>query len=181
MSDDPDTPSATTTGDATPPTPGVPRFVWVDVTDPALGGQWMVDRASGKAEPVVLADAVTAYQRGELSHDPLDEHVAVTLAAVSAAGAVEDEVLPDPATRLVRAADEHIAEVDRDSPEGERLRRVAEALHKLASDLSELVEEQLHGGSLANLPPRSTVALCQATQAAWRLRHHVDPPGPLYL
>ncbi|PSO52345.1 MAG: hypothetical protein BRC31_05000 [Actinobacteria bacterium QS_5_72_10] len=180
MSDHPHTPSAPA-GEADVPAPGVPRFVWVDATDPALGGQWMVDRSSGRADPVVLADAVAAYKRGELSVDPLDEHVAVTLAAVSAAGAVEDEGLPDPTTRLVRAADEHVAEVDRDSPEGERLRRVAEALHKLASDLSELVEEQLHSGSLANLPPRSTLALCQAIQAAWRLRHHVDPPGPLYL
>ena len=147
MSDHPHTPSAPA-GEADVPAPGVPRFVWVDATDPALGGQWMVDRSSGRADPVVLADAVAAYKRGELSVDPLDEHV---------------------------------AEVDRDSPEGERLRRVAEALHKLASDLSELVEEQLHSGSLANLPPRSTLALCQAIQAAWRLRHHVDPPGPLYL
>lgn len=176
--DDPMTGSAET---EEAPAPGVPRFVWVDATDPALGGQWMVDRPSGKTEPVVLADAVAAYERGELDHDPLDEHVAVTLAAVSAAGAVEDEVLPDPTTRLVRAADDHLAEVDRDSPEGERLRRVAEALHKLASDLSELVEDQLHRGSLANLPPRSTLALCQSTQTAWRLRHRVDPPGPLYL
>lgn len=179
MSDD--DPPATHVEAEDAPAPGVPRFVWVDPTDPALGGQWMVDRPSGEAEPVVLADAVAAHQRGESEHDPLDEHVAVTLAAVAAAGAVEDEVLPDPATRLARAADEHLAEVDRDSPEGERLRRVAEALHKLASDLSELVEAQLHDGSLANLPPRSTTALCQAVQAAWRLRHHVDPPGPLYL
>lgn len=163
------------------PAPGAARFVWVDPTDPALGGQWMVDRPSGKVEPIVLADAVAAHVRGDVDHDPLDEHVAVTLAAVAAAGAVEDEVLPDPTTRLVRAADEHVAEVDRDSPEGERLRRVAEALHKLASDLSELVEDELHNGTLANLPPRSTLALCQATQAAWRLRHRVDPPGPLYL
>lgn len=163
------------------PVPGIARFVWVDPTDPALGGQWMVDRPSGKAEPIVLADAVAAHARGELEHDPLDEHVAVTLAAVAAAGAVEDEVLPAPATRLARAADGLVAEVDRDSPAGERLRRVAEALHKLASDLSELVESELEGGTLANLPPRSTLALCQATQASWRLRHHVDPPGPLYL
>lgn len=178
MSDDPVTGSGEAEDE---PRSGVPRFVWVDATDPALGGQWMVDRPSGKDEPLVLADAVAAYQSGELDHDPLEEHVAVTLAAVSAAGAVEDEVLPDPTTRLVRAADERVAEVDRDSPEGERLRRVAEALHKLASDLAELVEDQLQGGSLANLPPRSTLALCQSTQTAWRLRHRVDPPGPLYL
>ena len=167
------------------PDRAVHEFVWVDETLPVLGGQWMAAGAGdGNWQPVVLADVVAAHRAGQVETDPLPVHVTATLDVVWAAGELEDELFPDAATRLQSAlmsSDTGTPEVDPESLEGERVRRSAEALHKLAADLAELVDEQLDGGSLSHLPPDSTRALCQATQAAWRLRRLVDPPGPLYL
>lgn len=159
------------------------RFVWVDDDLVVLGGQWMTEAGDGTSAPAVLADVVAAYRAGE-TEDPLPTHVQATLRLVQAAGEFEDTLFPDPTDRLrtaLAAADQYTAQVDPSTPEGERVRRGAEALEKLAADLAELVEEQLDGGSLAKLPPDSTRALCQATQTAWRLRRLVDPPSPLYL
>ena len=163
----------------------VHRFLWVDERQPVLGGQWMRVDGDDAAHPVVLAEVVAAHREGSADEDPLPVHVEATLQVVRAAGDLEDELFPDAATRLQSAllsADTDTAEVDPGTVEGERVRRGAEALEKLAADLAELVEEQLvDGGSLAQLPPDSTRALCQATQTAWRLRRLVDPPSPLYL
>lgn len=161
------------------------RFVWVEDDEPALGGQWLAFPPDGQPYPVALADVVAAH-RAVASSDPqpLETHVAAAKHIVEAAGDLEDELFPDSRTRLVSvlvAADTDVAEVDPASPEGEAVRRAAEALEKTAADCAELVEEQLRDGSLAILPPDFTAALCQAVQAAWRLRRLVDPPGPLYL
>ncbi len=156
------------------------RYVWVDPEDRALGGQWV--RSDGDTEvPISLLDALAAHRGDERALDPVTEHVAAAWQVLDAAGVEEDRLLPDPATRVQRALDTSRALIDAESPAGERVRRCAEALHKLAADLAEVVEEQLEGGSLATLPPATSHALCQTTQAAWRLRSHVEPPGPLYL
>lgn len=161
------------------------QFVWVDEDHPVLGGQWMAVRdEETNAAPVVLADVVAAYRAGDHDADPLPVHVRATLDVVRAAGRLEDDLFPDAAARLqstLLSSETGTPEVDPDTPDGERVRQGAEALQKLSADLAELVEEQLDGGSLAHLPPDSTRALCQATQAAWRMRRLVDPPGPLYL
>jgi hypothetical protein len=159
-------------------------FVWVDETEPALGGQWMAN-GDGQSVPVVLADVVSAFRNGELDADPLTVHVRATIEVVEAAGALEDEVLPVSVGRLdqsLAASDTGEPEIEPGSDDGERIRHAAEALEKLAADLAELVDEQLdEGGSLATLPPDSTRALCLAIQTAWRLRSRIAPPGPLYL
>lgn len=159
-------------------------FTWVDEAAPVLGGQWMAVGRDGITRPVVLSDAVEAYRAGLVASDPMEVHVDAARRVIEAAGELEDELFPDAVTRLrttLAAAETDASEVDPDSLAGERVRRGAEALEKLAADLAELVEEQLEGGSLAHLPPYSTHALCQAVQAAWRLRRLVDPPSPLYL
>lgn len=118
------------------------------------------------------------------AEEPIGEHVRATLAVVRAAGELEDELFPDAASRLqttLLSVDTNTPEVDVATPEGERVRRGAEALEKLAADLAEVVEAQLHDGSLASLPEQSTLALCYAVETAWRLRRLIDPPGPLYL
>lgn len=160
------------------------RFAWVDDDITVLGGQWMALASDGTSEPQALADVVDAYRSGATEVDPLPIHVDATLKVIGAAGDLEDTLFPEPADRLattLASVDEFAPPVDPSTPEGERVRRGAHALEKLAADLAELVEEQLQGGSLANLPPDSTRALCQAIQAAWRLRLLVDPPSPLYL
>lgn len=158
-----------------------PRFVWVDEADAARGGQWMRELGDDRLEPIALADAV-ADRHGEPLHSgAVAEHVMALGRVVDAVGDLEDELLPASPDRLARAAARDVPEVDPASPAGERLRRGAEALEKLASDLAEIVHETLHGGSLASLPPGATSALCQAMQAAWRVRQRIDPPGPLYL
>lgn len=163
----------------------VHRFVWVDEEATVLGGQWMaMGEDASDPQPVVLADAVAAHRAGEEGGDPLPIHVQATLDVVRAAGQLEDDLFPDAVARLqstLLSAETGSPEIDPDTPEGERVRRGAEALQKLSADLAELVGEQLDGGSLAHLPPDSTRALCEATQAAWRMRRLVDPPGPLYL
>ena len=160
------------------------HFAWIDVDDPLLGGQWMADDGVA-SNPVVLADAVASFREGATGEDPIATHVDATLRVVEAAGALEDELLPTSVERLDRslaAGDTGEPEIDPDSREGERVRRGADALEKLAADLAELVEEQLSDdGSLATLPPDSTLALCLAVQTAWRLRNRIEPPGPLYL
>lgn len=161
------------------------RFVWVEDGEPAAGGQWFAFSADGLPDPVSLNDVVAAWREGTADQDPLPVHVAAVFSVVEAVGDLEDRLFPDVARRVEQAlvhAGTGAAEIDGDSPEGELVRRAAEALEKLAADLAELVEEQLdEGGSLATLPPDSTRALCQSTQAAWRLRRLIDPPGPLYL
>jgi hypothetical protein len=160
------------------------RFVWLDEDAPARGGQWMTLDEQGADQPQVLSDVCAAHRAGELRADPLPVHVQATLTVVEAAGDLEDEGFPDAGDRLRATLDAdryHEATIDPSTPAGDRLRQAAEALEKLAADLAELVEEQLDGGSLGNLPPDSTRALCQATQAAWRLRRYVDPPGGLFL
>lgn len=161
------------------------RFVWVEEDDPALGGQWLAYPPEGLPTPVALADAVLAGAGGEAGEPaPLEVHVAAAQRVIEAAGDLEDSLFPDTEARLraaVAAAENEQAQVDPTSPEGERVRAAAEALEKLAADMAELVEEQLHSGSLATLPEDCTLALCQAIQAGWRLRGLVDPPGPLYL
>lgn len=160
------------------------RFLWIDEDLPILGGQWMAIGVDGLPQPEALADVVSAFRSGTCPEDPLPVHVDATLRVITAAGALEDGLFPEPADRLrttLTAVQEDAPEVDPSSLEGAHVRRGAEALEKLAADLAELVEEQLDGGSLANLPPDSTRALCQATQTAWRLRRLVDPPSPLYL
>lgn len=161
------------------------RFVWVEDDEPAAGGQWLAFQVDGLPHPVSLNDVVMAWRDGKTDHDPLPLHVAAVFTVIEAVGDLEDRLFPDVARRVERAlvrAGADAAEVDSDTPEGEVVRRAAEALEKLAADLAELVEEQLYeGGSLATLPPDSTRALCQSTQAAWRLRRLIDPPGPLYL
>lgn len=162
----------------------VRRFVWVEEGVPALGGQWLAFPPEGIPEPVVLADVVAAHRAGAEPVDPLPVHVDAVREALRAAGELEDELFPDPASRLratLASAAEDAPPLDPATSDGERVRRAAEALEKLASDLAELVEEQLEHGSLARLPQGSTLALAQATQAAWRLRRLVDPPSPLYL
>lgn len=163
----------------------VHRFVWVEVDDPAAGGQWLAFERDGTPHPVALNDVVLAWRDGRGEEDPLPVHVSAMLTVIDAAGDLEDHLFPDVARRVERAlvrAGAGAAEVDADSAEGEEVRRAAEALEKLAADLAELVEEQLdEGGSLSTLPPDSTRALCQAMQAGWRLRRLIDPPGPLYL
>lgn len=155
------------------------RFEWVDDDEPLLGGQW-VARGDETARPVVLADAVAA--QGE---EALHAHVKAVFAVVEAAGALEDELLPHSVDRLGRAlvaSEAGEPEIDPNSADGERVQTTAAALEKLAADLAELVDEQLcDDGSLSTLPPDSTHALCAAVQAAWRLRHRVAPPGPLFL
>ena len=160
------------------------RFAWVDPDLPMLGGQWLRAATDEGSQPAALADVVSAHREGRTTGDPLPEHVDAVLTIVGAAGDFEDAMFPEPADRLaatLASADTGTPEVDPSSPEGERVRRGAEALQKLAADLAELVEEQLHGGSLAHLPPDTTMALCQATQTAWRLRRIVDPPSALSL
>lgn len=169
-----------TTGEVTPAEEPVIRYAWVDPEDRALGGQW-VRTSEGTEVPVSLLDALAAHRDGERALDPVTEHVAAAWQVLDAVGVEEDRLLPDPATRVQRALATDRALLDPSSPAGERVRRCAEALHKLAADLAEVVEERLDGGSLATLPPATTHALCQTTQAAWRLRSHVEPPGPLYL
>jgi hypothetical protein len=158
------------------------RFVWVDDDLIVLGGQWMAPGEDGDLVPLALAEVVAAHRLARRGDDPLETHVRATLDLVRAVGEFEDSLFPEPTDRLkttLSAVGRHAPEVDPSTPEGERLRRGAEALEKLAADLAELVEEQLDGGSLAKLPPNSTRALCQATQTAWRLRRLVDPPSPL--
>lgn len=160
------------------------RFSWVDPDDPASGGQWaVVDDGGWMATS--LGEAVIAHRHGELEVDPLEVHVEAMSTVLEAAGALEDEVLPVSVDRLDRtlaASDTGEPEVDPASPEGLRLARAADALEKLASDVAEMVEEQLDDdGSLAKLPPRTTHALCLAVQSAWRLRSRMAPPGPLVL
>jgi hypothetical protein len=166
-----------------PGAPGVHRFVWVEEAQPVLGGQWMAFAESGLPVPVALADAVAAHEGDEDPH-PLDVHVAAAQRVIEAAGNLEDELFPDPSTRLHAAlasasADE--PQVDPSSPEGIEVRQAAEACEKLAADLAELVEETLSTGSLATLPVDTTAALCQTVQAGWRLRRLVDPPSVLAL
>ncbi|GEM_PF-2808043 len=161
-----------------------PRFVWVDGQAPLLGGQWMAVADDAPPHPLVLADVVGEAAARGWAEEPIDEHVRATLAVVRAAGELEDELFPDAASRLQTAllsVDTDTPEVDVGTPEGERIRRGAEALEKLAADLAEVVEAQLHDGSLAALPEQSTLALCYAVETAWRLRRLIDPPGPLYL
>ncbi len=162
------------------------RFVWVEDSEPALGGQWLAFPADGQPYPVALADVVAAHRDGEEEDgsDPLITHVEATRRIGEAVGDLEDQLFPDATRRLevaLVAADTDVPQVDPDTPEGEAVRRAAEALEKVAADCAELVDEQLGGGSLALLPKDFTAALCQAVQAAWRLRRLVDPPGPLYL
>lgn len=162
------------------------RFVWVEDDEPALGGQWLAFPAHGQPYPVALADVVAAHRDGadEDGPDPLETHVAATQRIGDAVGDLEDRLFPDATRRLevaLVAADADVPQVDPDTPEGESVRRAAEALEKVAADCAELVDEQLDGGSLALLPQDFTTALCRAVQAAWRLRRLVDPPGPLYL
>jgi hypothetical protein len=170
-------------GDAT--TNGlVYRFVWVEDEQPSLGGQWMAYPPSGQPHPVSLFDAVMAHRAEPVEDSPLDVHVGAARAIIDAAGRLEDELFPEPATRLhaaLVAADADEPQVDPVTPEGEQIRRTAEALEKVAADLAELVEEQLHGGSLSTLPADCTRAMCQSIQASWRLRRLVEPPSPLYL
>lgn len=161
------------------------RFVWVEEGDPALGGQWLAFPPDGRPYPVALADAVAAYRDdGQEGPGPLQEHVEAAHRIVEAAGELEDRLFPDARVRLalaIGAVDADAPQVDPAAPEGEAVRRAAEALEKAAADSAELVEEQLRAGSLASLPVDFTAALCQAVQAGWRLRRLVDPPGPLYL
>ena len=162
----------------------VRRFVWIEDDAPTLGGQWMVFGPQDVPEPVALSDVVAAHRAGEEPVDPLPVHVEAVRRVLGAAGTLEDELFPDPASRLratLASTAEDVPPLDPATPEGERVRRAAEALEKLASDLAELVEEQLEHGSLTRLPEGSTLALTKATQAAWRLRRLVDPPSPLYL
>ncbi|QBI20946.1 hypothetical protein ER308_16105 [Egibacter rhizosphaerae] len=162
----------------------VRRFVWVEEAEPEFGGQWLAFPPDGTPEPLVLADVVAAYRAGAEPEDPLPIHVQATEQVVRAAGELEDELFPDATTRLevtLASAEQNVSPLDPWSAAGERVRRTAEALEKLAADLAELVEEQLDGGSLARLPQGSTRALAQSTQAAWRLRRLIDPPSPLYL
>lgn len=173
--------------DATDPVSGedcVYRFVWVEPDHPVLGGQWMGFPPEGLPWPVALADVVAAAADQEDGQDPLAVHVDMTRRLLVAAAALEDRLFPDPSSRLTAAlvaAESEDPPLDPGSAEGEQVRRAAEALQKVAADLAELVEVQLGGGSLADLPQESTTALCQAVQAGWRLRRLVDPPGPLYL
>jgi hypothetical protein len=160
------------------------RFVWVEDEQPSLGGQWMAYPPSGQPHPVSLFDAVSAHRAEPSDTSPLDVHVGAARQILDAAGHLEDHLFPEPATRLhaaLVAADADEPQVDPTSPEGEQIRRTAEALEKVAADLAELVEEQLHGGSLSTLPGDCTRAMCQSIQAGWRLRRLVDPPSPLYL
>lgn len=161
------------------------RFVWVEEDDPAQGGQWLAFPPDGRPYPVALADAVAAYRDdGQQGPDPLQEHVEAAHRIVEAVGQLEDRLFPDARARLevaLGAADADASQIDPAAPEGEAVRRAAEALEKAAADCAELVEEQLRAGSLAMLPQDFTAALCQAVQAGWRLRRLVDPPGPLYL
>lgn len=162
------------------------RFVWVEEDEPALGGQWLAFPEDGRPYPVALADAVSAHRQGDGQEepDPLDVQVDAAQRITEAVGNLEDRLFPDSTTRLavaLVAADADVPEVDPGSPEGEAVRRAAEALEKVAADCAELVQEQLEGGSLATLPEDFTSAMCQAVQAGWRLRRLVDPPGPLYL
>lgn len=161
------------------------RFVWVEDAEPALGGQWLAFPPDGRPYPVALADAVSAYEKESADGPhPLEVHVEAAHRVVEAAGDLEDRLFPETRSRLavaLEAANADVPQVDPTSPEGEAVRRAAEALEKTAADCAELVEEQLQDGSLASLPPDFTTALCQAVQAAWRLRRLVDPPGPLYL
>ncbi|MFO8075284.1 MAG: hypothetical protein ACQETV_06380 [Actinomycetota bacterium] len=161
-----------------------PRFVWVDEEVALLGGQWMAVADDAPPHPLVLADVVVEAAARGWAEEPIGEHVRATLAVVRAAGELEDELFPDAASRLqttLLSVDTNTPEVDVATPEGERVRRGAEALEKLAADLAEVVEAQLHDGSLASLPEQSTLALCYAVETAWRLRRLIDPPGPLYL
>lgn len=162
------------------------RFVWIEDDVPELGGQWLAFPPDGHPYPVALADAVAAHrERASVNGgDPLEVHVAAARGIVEAAGDLEDRLFPDATRRLevaLVAADADVPQVDPSTPEGEAVRRTAEALEKVAADCAELVEEQLAGGSLALLPEDFTAAMCQAVQAGWRLRRLVDPPGPLYL
>lgn len=164
------------------------RFVWVEEGQPALGGQWLAFPADGQPYPVALADVVAAHREGAAGDDPgpspLEAHVEASQRIAEAVGDLEDRLFPDASRRLevaLVAADAGVPQVDPDTPEGEAVRRAAEALEKVAADCAELVDEQLDGGSLALLPEDFTAALCRAVQAAWRLRRLVDPPGPLYL
>jgi hypothetical protein len=161
------------------------RFVRVEESEPASGGQWLAFPPDGLPDPVSLNDVVLAWRSGAADEDPLPMHVEAVSGVVVAAGELEDRLFPDVTRRVERAltrAGAGVAEIEATSPQGEQVRQAAEALEKLAADLAELVEEQLGvGGSLATLPPDTTKALCQAVQTAWRLRRLIDPPGPLYL
>lgn len=162
------------------------RFVWVEEAEPALGGQWLAFPEDGRPRPVALADAVADYRGGADNGgpDPLEVHAAAAHRIGEAVGDLEDRLFPDPSSRLevaLVAADAGVPQVDPASPEGEAVRAAAEALEKVAADCAELIQEQLDGGSLANLPKDFTAAMCQSVQASWRLRRLVDPPGPLYL
>ncbi|HVM15181.1 MAG TPA: hypothetical protein VM287_12765 [Egibacteraceae bacterium] len=161
------------------------RFVWIEDDAPALGGQWLAFPPDGRPYPVALADAVVSHRDdSQDGPDPLQVHVEAAHRIVEAAGDLEDRLFPDARHRLavaLVAADAGVPQIDPDAPEGEAVRRTAEALEKVAADCAELVEEQLRDGSLAMLPRDFTGALCQAVQAGWRLRRLVDPPGPLYL
>lgn len=157
------------------------RFVWIEPDEPLLGGQWMGYPPAGMPWPVALADVVQAPREDE---DPLTVHVDRTQTLLESAADLEDRLFPDAQSRLaaaLAAAEQDEPPLDPRSPEGELVRRAAEALEKLGADLAELVQVQLEGGSLATLPPNSTVALCQAVQAGRRLRQLVEPPSPLYL
>lgn len=160
------------------------RFVWVEDGEPAAGGQWLALPPHGLPDPVSLNDVVLAWRSGRADADPLPVHVEAVFHVLEAAGDLEDRLFPDVARRVERAlrrAGAGEPELEVDTAEGEQVRQAAEALEKLGADLAELVEEQLDGGSLTALPPDSTRALCEAIQAAWRLRRLIDPPGPLYL
>ena len=162
------------------------RFVWVEETEPAMGGQWLAFPEDGRPYPVALADVVAAYREGSAEEGlhPLQVHVEATQRIAEAVGDLEDRLFPDASSRLEVAlvsADSDVPQVDPETPEGEAVRRAAEALEKVAADCAELVDEQLDGGSLSLLPKDFTAALCRAVQASWRLRRLVDPPGPLYL
>jgi hypothetical protein len=160
------------------------RFVWIEPDEPLLGGQWMGYPPTGLPWPVALADVVAAATTSEHDDDPLIVHVERTKTLLEASANLEDRLFPDAPSRLaaaLAAAEQDEPPLDPLSVDGELVRRAAESLEKMAADLAELVQEQLDGGSLATLPPNSTIALCQAVQAGRRLRRLIEPPSPLYL
>jgi hypothetical protein len=158
------------------------RFVWIEPDEPLLGGQWMGYPPAGLPWPAALADVVAAAV--DEDEHPLTIHVDRTQTLLDAVANLEDRLFPDAQSRLaaaLAAAEQDEPPLDPTAVDGQLVRRAADSLEKLAADLAELVQEQLDGGSLATLPPNSTIALCQAVQAGRRLRRLVEPPSPLYL
>lgn len=153
--------------------------MWTDPADPLRGGQWVRGGLGGERTTVSLADVVAAD--GGRLEEHIGTHVGAVRRVLSAAVELEDDLFPDPMTRLSST----FAAVEANEPElsaerfaGRRARLAAHTLGRLSADLAEVLEARVarYAGEVSTIT--ASKALCEAVQATWRLRRLLDPPSP---